>query len=179
VEQPRAMSTAMALAKAFGVAMSRGRIFFLSSSMTFMPACLASLMRSANTAGMVPLPGRPRPRASVRQFMELAVNMPEQEPAPGQAQPSSSTSSDAVMVPAFTLPTPSKTLIRSTGFPLSEPASMGPPDTTMHGTLSRSAAMSMPGTTLSQLGMKTRASKAWPMATSSMESAMISREGRE
>ena len=49
----------------------------------------------------------------------------------------------------------------------------------MAGTLSLKAAMSMPGTTLSQLGMNTSASKAWAMATSSMESAMISREGKE
>ena len=33
---------------------------------------------------MVPLPGRARPMASVRQFMELAVNMPAQEPQVGQ-----------------------------------------------------------------------------------------------
>lgn len=33
---------------------------------------------------MVPLPGRARPMASVRQFIELAVNMPAQEPQVGQ-----------------------------------------------------------------------------------------------
>jgi hypothetical protein len=32
-----------------------------------------------------PLPGSDRPSASVRQFIELAVNMPEQEPQVGQA----------------------------------------------------------------------------------------------
>ena len=50
-----------------------------------MPAFLARRSAAAWTAGMVPLPGRPMPRASVRQFMELAVNMPAQEPQPGQA----------------------------------------------------------------------------------------------
>jgi hypothetical protein len=37
-------------------------------------------------ASTLPLPGRPRPRASTRQFIELAVNMPEQEPQVGQAE---------------------------------------------------------------------------------------------
>ena len=34
----------------------------------------------------MPLPGRLRPSASVRQFIELAVNIPEQEPQVGQAE---------------------------------------------------------------------------------------------
>ena len=62
--------------------------------------CMPGMLGQADagrrsTAGMVPLPGRPRPRASVRQFMELAVNMPAQEPQPGQAHSSSSSSSSA------------------------------------------------------------------------------------
>jgi hypothetical protein len=36
-------------------------------------------------ASVEPLPGSDRPMASVRQFIELAVNMPEQEPQVGQA----------------------------------------------------------------------------------------------
>ena len=44
---------------------------------------------------------------------------------------------------------------------------------------SRSMAMSIPGTILSQLVMQTRASKGCAMAMISMESAMISRLGRE
>ena len=35
-------------------------------------------------ATTVPLPGKDRPSASVRQFIELAVNMPEQEPQVGR-----------------------------------------------------------------------------------------------
>ena len=50
-----------------------------------MPACFARRMRSEYTAGMVPLPGSAMPRASVRQFMEFAVNMPEQLPQVGHA----------------------------------------------------------------------------------------------
>ena len=37
-------------------------------------------------ATIEPLPGSERPSASVRQFIELAVNMPEHDPQPGQAQ---------------------------------------------------------------------------------------------
>ncbi len=47
-------------------------------------------MRAAWVASSEPLPGRLSPSASVRQFMELAVNMPEQEPQVGQAERSSS-----------------------------------------------------------------------------------------
>ena len=53
--------------------------------MIFMPVCLASRSRAEYTAGMVPLPRRAMPMASVRQFMELAVYIPEQEPQVGQA----------------------------------------------------------------------------------------------
>jgi hypothetical protein len=44
-------------------------------------------------ATTVPLPGSDRPSASVRQFIELAVNMPEQEPQVGQAERSTSATS--------------------------------------------------------------------------------------
>ena len=50
--------------------------------------------------------------------MELAVNMPAQEPQPGQAHSASSFRSSSQMAPAFTAPTPSKTVIRSTSLPL-------------------------------------------------------------
>ena len=85
VEQPSAMSTVSALWKAASVIISRGRTFFATSSMIFMPVSLASRSRAEYTAGMVPLPRRAMPMASVRQFMELAVYIPEQEPQVGQA----------------------------------------------------------------------------------------------
>ena len=34
---------------------------------------------------MEPLPGKDKPNTSVKQFIELAVNIPEQEPQVGQA----------------------------------------------------------------------------------------------
>ena len=63
---------------------------------------------------MVPFPGKPRPMASVRQFMELAVNMPAQEPQVGQALSSISASCDSLILPERTAPTASNTVIRST-----------------------------------------------------------------
>ena len=180
VEQPRAMSTAMAFSTAPRVTMSRGRMCRSRSSMTRIPACLASRIRAACTAGMVPLPGRATPMVSARQFMELAVNMPAQEPQPGQARSSQRASSSSVICPLRTRPTPSNTVMRSPLRSVSRlPGSMGPPDTSTDGIFRRIMAMSMPGTHLSQLGMKTSASKACARAMISMESAMNSRDGRE
>jgi hypothetical protein len=50
-----------------------------------MPAVLASLTRCEYTAGIVPFPGNATPIASHKQFMEFAVNIPEQLPQLGQA----------------------------------------------------------------------------------------------
>ena len=57
----------------------------LASSTISRPASSNRRLRSAWVARVEPLPGRHRPSASVRQFIELAVNMPEQEPQVGQA----------------------------------------------------------------------------------------------
>ena len=50
---------------------------------------------------MVPLPGRANPMASHRQFMELAVYMPEQLPQLGQQFSVQSSSWASVMCPAL------------------------------------------------------------------------------
>jgi len=159
--------------------MSRGLTPFLSRSSIFMPACLARRCRAASTAGIVPCPGSPSPSASVTQFIELAVYMPEQDPQPGQAQSSSCCNWAEVIFLAFTEPTPSNTEMRSTVLSWILPASIGPPLIKMEGRLSRSAAISMPGTILSQLGMNTSASNGWAIAMISMESAINSRLARE
>ena len=118
----------------------------------------------------------------MRQFIELAVNMPEQEPQVGQAErstsvrPSSSTSGEALAEMA---------VIRSVGACATPstttalPASIGPPETNTVGMLSRIAALSMPGVILSQFEMQTRASTACPWTMCSTLSAMTSREGSE
>ena len=48
----------------------------------------------------MPLPGSAMPMTSARQFMELAVNMPEQEPQVGQASHSTALRPSSSMVPA-------------------------------------------------------------------------------
>ncbi len=84
VEPPKAMSHSMALCTAAAFTMSRAHARS-TSSITFMPACFARRMRSEYTAGTVPLPGSAIPKASHKQFMEFAVNMPEQLPQVGHA----------------------------------------------------------------------------------------------
>ncbi len=136
--------------------------------------------RSACVASIEPLPGSERPRASVRQFIELAVNMPEQEPQVGQAERSmaliscSETRSSAAATMASTRSI-------ATSLPLSRtlPASIGPPETKTTGMLSRSAAISMPGVILSQLEMQTMASAQCALTMYSTESAISSRDGSE
>ena len=137
----------------------------------------------------VPLPGRARPIASVRQFIELAVNIPAQEPQVGQADSSISLSSasetaasaDAIIEsirsslrPVGTFRSaPSATVLTIL------PASIGPPDTNTVGMFSRRAAISMPGVILSQLETQTRPSAQCALTMYSTESAMSSRLGSE
>jgi len=59
------------------------------------------------------------------------------------------------------------------------PAAMGPPETKTVGMFTRMAAMSMPGTILSQFGMQTMPSKQWARSIDSTQSAMSSRDGSE
>ena len=114
--------------------------------------------------------------ASARQFIELAVNIPEHEPHPGQAHPSNSctSASDTLASALMTIVS-----IRSTPRPRKLPASIGPPETNIVGMFSRMAAMSIPGVILSQLLMHTKASALCALTMYSTLSAMISREGSE
>src|SRR4029079_1642675 len=99
VEPPMATSSAIALPKAALDAMLRGRTESSSSayqrlanSTTRDPARRNRSRRATCVASVEPLPGNDSPRASVRQFIELAVNMPEHDPQVGQAACSSSVS---------------------------------------------------------------------------------------
>ncbi len=131
---------------------------------------------------MLPLPGRARPIASVRQFIEFAVNMPEQDPQVGQADSSisSSCSSDTEGSAEATIES-----IRSSlrpvpaARPAGAPASIGPPDTNTVGIFSRMAAISMPGVILSQFEMQIMASAQCAFTMYSTESAISSRLGSE
>jgi len=110
--------------------------------------------------------------------MELAVNMPEQEPQVGQAERSySSAISSLTLGSAATTMASIRSSLCSASFVL--PASIGPPETNTTGILRRMAAISMPGVILSQLEIHTSASAQWALTMYSTESAMISREGRE
>ena len=137
-------------------------------------------MRSAWVATIVPLPGNESPRASVRQFIELAVNIPEQEPQVGQAERSTASTSSSEHFESAAL-TMASTRSSEMTLPaiLTLPASIGPPETKIAGMFKRSAAISMPGVILSQLEIHTKASAQCAFAMYSTESAISSRDGRE
>ena len=124
----------------------------------------------------MPLPGSESPSASVRQFIELAVNIPEHEPQPGHAARSTRATCSSLQFSSAAITMAS---IRSSARSPRCPASIGPPDTKTVGMSSRMAAISMPGVILSQFEMQTSASTLWALAIYSTLSAMISREGSE
>jgi hypothetical protein len=107
--------------------------------------------------------------------MVLAVNMPEQAPAPGQAQFSISFQTSSPISPLDAFGMLANIVLTSIGFPSSLPASIGPPLQTMAGMSSLAAAITMPGTILSQLGTSTRPSNGCARAIISTESATSSR----
>src|SRR5687767_9524589 len=148
-------------------------------STTRRPASRNSALRSAWVASTEPLPGSERPSASVRQFIELAVNMPEQEPQVGQADRSMvATSASVYLSSAAATIASTRSSATTLSFRLTLPASIGPPDTNTTGTLMRSAAISMPGVILSQLEMQTMASAQCAFTMYSTLSAISSRDGR-
>ena len=189
VEPPIAMSSAIAFSNASRQATERGSTDSSScwyqrsaARTTVRPASWNSARRAACVASVEPLPGSARPSASVRQFIEFAVNMPEQDPQVGQAErstsdrPASSTSAlaDAEIVVIRSVgacATPSTTTAL--------PASIGPPETNTVGTFSRIAALSIPGVILSQFEMHTSASAWCALTMYSTESAISSRDGSE
>ena len=81
--------------------------------------------------------------------------------------------------PASYSPTASNMADKERFFPCTFPASMGPPETKTVGTLTRAAAISSPGTFLSQFGIITRPSNWCAFAIHSVESAIRSLVTRE
>ena len=114
--------------------------------------------------------------------MELAVNMPEQEPQVGQAlRSTAATASSEIWSLAASTMASTKSSLRSSvmlATPITLPASIGPPDTNTVGMFRRSAAINMPGVILSQLEMHTSASAQWALTMYSTLSAIKSRLGR-
>ena len=112
--------------------------------------------------------------------MELAVNMPEQEPQVGQA-------SSSILLTSASLTSSSPAAIiglikSSLAAPVDSwvlPASIGPPETKMAGIFNRRAASSMPGVILSQLEMQISASALCACTMYSTLSAISSRLGSE
>ncbi len=116
----------------------------------------------------------------MRQFIELAVNMPEHEPQVGQAERSMiATSASLTFSSAAATIASMRSTLRVPVESLTLPASIGPPETNTAGMLSRSAAISMPGVILSQFEMQTIASAQWALTMYSTLSAMTSRDGSE
>ena len=175
MEQPSAISAVIAFLIAAEVIISRGRIFFFTSSIICIPACLASSMREEYTAGIVPLPCKPIPNTSVKQFIEFAVYIPEHEPQVGQTFFSNSVKPFSSNLPAEYAPTASNILESERFLPPTFPASIGPPLTNTVGMFKRAAAIKSPGTFLSQLGIITSPSKPCASVIASVESAIKSR----
>ena len=133
-------------------------------------------------ARVVPLPGRARPSASVGQFMELAVNMPEHDPQVGQAFSSTRSRSASEIRESAESAIGEMRFSRARTVPSTSavvPPSIGPPETNTVGMSSRRAAMSMPGVILSQFEMHTSASAQCAFTMYSTQSAIRSREGSE
>lgn len=138
------------------------------------------LLRALWVATIVPFPGRASPIASIRQFIEFAVNIPEHEPQVGHALRSIMrlSSSDTLgFAPAIIASMRSS--LRSPSESFATPASIGPPDTKMAGMFIRIAAIIIPGVILSQLEMQIMASAQCAVHIYSTLSAISSREGRE
>jgi hypothetical protein len=125
----------------------------------------------------VPLPGSDRPSASVRQFIELAVNMPEQEPQVGQAERSTSatSASDRLVGGHHHRVDQVELLMRDRLASLGLAGLHRPAGHEHHRNVERMAAISMPGVILSQLEMHTIASAQWALTMYSTESAISSR----
>src|SRR3546814_18796840 len=120
------------------------------------PARRNNSLRSARVASVEPLPGSDNPKASVRQFIELAVNIPEHDPQVGHAARSISvTSSSQYFSSAAETIASTRSIATSLPFSTTLPASTGPPDTQTTGILIRSAATSLPDAILSTLTIHT------------------------
>ena len=154
VDPPIAISSAKASSIASLVIMSRGLTSSLIIRTNCFAASLINLCRSFDVATIVPLPGSVTPSISIRQFMELAVNIPEHEPHVGHALFSISSSSASLILPDLSAPTPSNTEVSDSCLPVEDtPASIGPPETKIEGTFVRTAAINIPGVILSQFGI--------------------------
>ena len=176
VEPPRAMTTAMAFSNAPRDMIWRGRMPRRSRFITAWPLAKAMSDRRVSIAAAEAEPGSDIPMASPTAAMVLAVNIPAQLPMVGQAARSIDSSSSSSMSPTAWAPTASNTLTMSSFRPSGcSPGMIEPPYTNTDGRFTRAAAMSIPGSDLSQPAKLTKASRRSACMTASTESAMISR----
>ena len=178
------MTTVMAFSNASFVRIWRAVMPASTRRTTASPDAMAYASRRLSTAGGAALPGSDMPSASAALAMVLAVYMPPQAPWPGQVAFSIASSSSCVMSPRASAPTPSKTSMmvrsRSTPFrPASLPGSVEPAYRKTLARSSRAAAMSIPGSDLSQPASVTEPSRRSANMTVSTLSAMTSRDTSE
>ena len=85
VEPPIAISRAKSIIDGFFVTNIPRLDLILTRSIRWNAALRTSSRRSCENCQNRPFPGNANPKISKRQFIELAVNMPAQEPQVGQA----------------------------------------------------------------------------------------------
>ena len=107
VEPSIAISRANASSIASRVTISLGFKSFLIFSTSLNAAALIISLRCSLTAKAVPLYGSAKPKTSIKQFIEFAVNIPAQEPQVGQAFCSISRNSSFEIEPSLNAPTAS------------------------------------------------------------------------
>jgi len=117
----------MAFSNDFLLRKSEGRRRSSIASTVRRPAARATSVRSSVTAGGLALPSGAKPIASLMEAIVLAVNMPPQAPAPGQAWRSISSSSSSLIWPVATAPHASNTFWIVTSCPRWWPGMMDPP----------------------------------------------------
>ena len=143
------------------------------------PAANEDLRRSPYGAGINALPGRLIPNASDTQHIEFAVPRNEQDPQLGHAVFSSALYSHSAIFPAAHIPFASSIEVRSDLRPSNSiPPSIGPPTHTIAGISSLAAAISIPGTILSQEAKSTIPSSLCACTITSTELQMISLDGK-
>ena len=108
VDPPKTAIKRMAFSKALAVTISLGLISFSIKCFSAFPTRSHSSFLSGLTAGLDELYGKAIPKASMAEAMVLAVYIPPQAPAPGQALRTTSLYSFSSIVPATFSPQASK-----------------------------------------------------------------------
>src|SRR3954469_22861391 len=179
VEPPRAITTAMAFSNASRVMICRAVMPRRNSPTTAWPDRCAKPSRRRSTAGGAAEPGRGMPRASPTAAMVFAVYIPPQAPSPGQIARSMRSTSSRVILPARHAPTASKASMIVTSRPSTCPGMIEPAYRNTDARSSRAAAISIPGSDLSQPARSTDPSSRSAIITVSTLSAMTSRDTSE